>query len=266
MEMEMENASINFKGPKEVVRAMQLLLGQVEVCLQPYGAKVISITTSDTSSLNPVRPTNNPVIPTKVEVNPNNQQEFPEIEPMFLGTDGLKELSNMCENLCDLSEEELYEVSEVPAGAPTPTPIPSPVINKKVASVNVVANPPVPTTKIDYDLLAIFERVLTWADDGGKDKSNRAVKVLSRLEEGYKLIAVTMAKPMSPYQVKSYLGFVGARVGIDMSTDKVYFDYELVTDGLSTASTRLADNRHFMIKVKVKEVVTESQSQYAYTH
>jgi hypothetical protein len=191
---------------------------------------------------------------------------------MFLGTDGLKELSNMCENLCNLSEEELYEVSEVPAGAPTPTPIPSPVINKKVASVNVVANPsvnvvanhPVPTTKIDYDLLAIFERVLTWADDGGKDKSNRAVKVLSRLEEGYKLIAVTMAKPMSPNQVKSYLGFVGARVGIDMSTDKVYLDYELVTDGLSTASTRLADNRHFMIKVK--EVVTESQSQYAYTH
>jgi hypothetical protein len=274
--MAMVNVTINIQVAAEVAAALPVLTPQVEQALSLYGAKVLSITPSESNlSTTPVN-TDSSSSSHKVEVTPSTEQQSTQVETLHLGlpTDVLEQLNDMCGNL---SEEELYADYEVPAVALTP-PAPLPVVKRQVVTQSPSVAPAVPvmdtipqantfpTTQVDYDLLAKLESFSTYSESNRNDRVNQVVQVHSRVEKEYKLIGVTMKAPLASKQVDSFLKYVGPKVGINVNTMQLFYGCKLVTDPISTDISQLSDNRYFIIKVPTTVNPTVNhQVQYAYT-
>lgn len=269
----MAKVSIVIEVSEKLAAALPELSPQVEELLRPYGAKVLSITASESNLSTDSEP----------QQDVNNQVET--LEFGLLNTPELKALHGMLGS-SSTNEEDLYAEYEAPASTPTPTPVIKPrgvEANSGVTQQPMVVDvrskvEPLPNYGVhtsiteDKDLKDRLQSLPTFSMTNTQSPTNLAVKVTKKegLYDGMPtlFLELTMQYPMSVSQIKSYVNrFLSSKMGWNQKYEVTHTPWhKLVND--PTGKVNIcpgADNVFIVGLTNLSSTSVINHQEYAYS-
>lgn len=216
----MGTAFIKVQGDKTVLNSLHALLKQIEKQLSPYDLQVLEIIQEE-------EPLDDDLYSSLEEEESN--LGLPEVLKAQL-SEFHSELQNSS------SEEDLYQGNLKP---------------KKVLGIeegNLKLKPKkVLGLEQDKDLLSAWSKLKTYSSEDRDNRTNYVTNVVTRKVQGHTLIGVTMALPIEPPQLTSFLRFCIPKVGLSLEGITVFPSYHLCPPS-SDSYSELGDKTEFILK------------------
>lgn len=221
----METAFIKVQGNKNVLNCLPALLKQLEECLSPYNLQVLEIIQEEE--------------PLDDDLYSNDSSLEEEESTLGLPEDLKAQLSEFHSELQNSSsEEDLYQVNLKPKK----------VLGIEESQGNLKLKPKkVLGLEQDKDLLSAWSKMKTYSSEDRDNRTNYVTNVVTRKVQGHTLIGVTMALPMEPPQLTSFLRFCIPKVGLSLEAITVFPSYHLCPPS-SDSYSELGDKTEFILK------------------
>ena len=100
---------------------------------------------------------------------------------------------------------------------------------------------------LEQDLLSAWSKLKTYSSEDRDNRTNYVTNVVTRKVQGHTLIGVTMALPMEPPQLTSFLRFCIPKVGLSLEAITVFPSYHLCPPS-SDSYSELGDKTEFILK------------------
>ena len=233
----METAFIKVQGDKTVLNSLHALLKQLEKCLSPYDLQVLEIIQEEE--------------PLDDDLYSNDSSKEEEESTLGLPEDLKAQLSEFHSELKNSSsEEDLYQKDSSPrTGDLYQVNLkPKKVLGIKESQGNLKLKPKnVLGLEQDKDLLSAWSKMKTYSSEDRDNRTNYVTNVVTRKVQGHTLIGVTMALPMEPPQLTSFLRFCIPKVGLSLEAMTVFPSYHLCPPS-SDSYSELGEKTEFILK------------------
>lgn len=229
----METAFIKVQGDKTVLNSLHALLKQLEKCLYYYDLQVLEIIQEEE--------------PLDDDSNDSSKEE--EKSTLGLPEDLKAQLSEFHSELQNSSsEEDLYQKdsSELYQGNLKLKPKKVLGIEEDLSQGNLKLKPK-NVLGLEQDLLSAWSKLKTYSSEDRDNRTNYVTNVVTRKVQGHTLIGVTMALPMEPPQLTSFLRFCIPKVGLSLDAITVFPSYHLCPPS-SDSYSELGDKTEFILK------------------
>lgn len=229
----METAFIKVQGDKTVLNSLHALLKQLEKCLYYYDLQVLEIIQEEE--------------PLDDDLYSNDSSKEEEKSTLGLPEDLKAQLSEFHSELQNSSsEEDLYQKdsSELYQGNLKLKPKKVLGIEEDLSQGNLK---PKNVLGLEQDLLSAWSKLKTYSSEDRDNRTNYVTNVVTRKVQGHTLIGVTMALPMEPPQLTSFLRFCIPKVGLSLDAITVFPSYHLCPPS-SDSYSELGDKTEFILK------------------
>lgn len=231
----METAFIKVQGDKTVLNSLHALLKQLEKCLYYYDLQVLEIIQEEE--------------PLDDDLYSNDSSKEEEKSTLGLPEDLKAQLSEFHSELQNSSsEEDLYQKdsSELYQGNLKLKPKKVLGIEEDLSQGNLKLKPK-NVLGLEQDLLSAWSKLKTYSSEDRDNRTNYVTNVVTRKVQGHTLIGVTMALPMEPPQLTSFLRFCIPKVGLSLDAITVFPSYHLCPPS-SDSYSELGDKTEFILK------------------
>lgn len=227
----METAFIKVQGDKTVLNSLHALLKQLEKCLYYYDLQVLEIIQEEE--------------PLDDDLYSNDSSKEEEKSTLGLPEDLKAQLSEFHSELQN-SSEDLYQKdsSELYQGNLKLKPKKVLGIEEDLSQGNLK---PKNVLGLEQDLLSAWSKLKTYSSEDRDNRTNYVTNVVTRKVQGHTLIGVTMALPMEPPQLTSFLRFCIPKVGLSLDAITVFPSYHLCPPS-SDSYSELGDKTEFILK------------------
>lgn len=229
----METAFIKVQGDKTVLNSLHALLKQLEKCLYYYDLQVLEIIQEEE--------------PLDDDLYSNDSSKEEEKSTLGLPEDLKAQLSEFHSELQN-SSEDLYQKdsSELYQGNLKLKPKKVLGIEEDLSQGNLKLKPK-NVLGLEQDLLSAWSKLKTYSSEDRDNRTNYVTNVVTRKVQGHTLIGVTMALPMEPPQLTSFLRFCIPKVGLSLDAITVFPSYHLCPPS-SDSYSELGDKTEFILK------------------
>ena len=228
----METAFIKVQGDKTVLNSLHALLKQLEKCLSPYDLQVLEIIQEEE--------------PLDDDLYSNDSSKEEEESTLGLPEDLKAQLSEFHSELQNSSsEEDLYQKDSSPLRGDLSQKDSSP-LRGDLSQGNLKLKPK-KVLGLEQDLLSAWSKLKTYSSEDRDNRTNYVTNVVTRKVQGHTLIGVTMALPMEPPQLTSFLRFCIPKVGLSLEAITVFPSYHLCPPS-SDCYSELGDKTEFILK------------------
>ena len=231
----METAFIKVQGDKTVLNSLHALLKQLEKCLYYYDLQVLEIIQEEE--------------PLDDDLYSNDSSKEEEKSTLGLPEDLKAQLSEFHSELQNSSsEEDLYQKdsSELYQGNLKLKPKKVLGIEEDLSQGNLKLKPK-NVLGLEQDLLSAWSKLKTYSSEDRDNRTNYVTNVVTRKVQGHTLMGVTMALPMEPPQLTSFLRFCIPKVGLSLDAITVFPSYHLCPPS-SDSYSELGDKTEFILK------------------